>query len=226
MRSYGQYCPISRASEVLAQRWTPLILRNMLLGCTTFSAIAGGVPGMSRSLLSRRLGELQDAGLLTIDRKTDGHGHIYTLTAAGRALWDVMQAMATWAERYIDLQPEHRDPAFILWAWCHAHLNTRQLPDRRVTVRFDFPDQRPPHQRFWILFEHKTAELCNEHPGFEEDLVVWARSEAFLLWHLGKLPWRTAVGNDQIRVTGKQTLCRALPTWNTLVNPTDDGSGS
>lgn len=214
MRSYGQYCPISRASEVLAERWTPLILRNLLLGCTTFNAIADGAPGISRSLLSRRLRELQDAGVVAIEQKADGHGRRYLLTEAGRDLWGVMNAMSAWAERYIDLQPEHRDPSFILWAWCHVHLRPERLPKRRVNVRFDFPDERAPHNRFWILFHGGAAELCHTHPGFDEDVQVWARSEAFLLWHLGKLPWRTAVGRAQIRVTGPTGLARALPTWN------------
>ncbi len=86
MRTYGQFCPIARASEILAERWTPVILRNLLNGCTTFGKLASGAPGISRTLLSRRLQELERAGVIQIGPKPDGNGSTYQLTAAGREL--------------------------------------------------------------------------------------------------------------------------------------------
>lgn len=215
MRTYGQYCPISRASEILAERWTPLVIRNLLLGCSTFNAIADGLPGMSRTLLTKRLRELEDAGVVASSPKRRGRGSTYTLTEAGRGLWNVMAAMNDWAEQWIQHRPEHSDPTFVLWAWCHVYARRDRLPERRVTVRFDFPDQRPPHHRMWILFERSQgADLCHTPPGFEEDLVVEARSVPFVKWHLGELSWQDALGSGGIRVAGPRGLSRALPTWN------------
>jgi DNA-binding HxlR family transcriptional regulator len=112
--SYGQYCPIARASEILAERWTPIILRDILNGVSTFSALADGAPGLSRTLLSSRLNELDRAGVITIEPNPEGRGHTYTPTQAGRDLGQVMLALGTWSERWIELAPEHVDPGVVL----------------------------------------------------------------------------------------------------------------
>jgi DNA-binding HxlR family transcriptional regulator len=173
MRTYGQFCPIARASEILAERWTPIILRNLLYGCTTFSELASGAPGISRTLLSTRLQELERAGVIQIQPKPDGNGSTYQLTAAGRELWGVLQAIGDWGVRWLELAPATASPDVVLWSWSTAFLQRELLPDRRVLVRFEFPDQSPPRQRLWLLVDHQDAELCHKHPGFDEDLGAW-----------------------------------------------------
>ncbi len=219
MTRYGQYCPISRASEILAERWTPLVVRNLLLGCSTFNQIAGGVPGMSRSLLAQRLRSLEDAGVVASRPKQGRRGSEYELTEAGRALWDVIRPLAAWGQRWVELQPEHADPSFVLWAWVHVHLRREALPKKRVVIEFRFPDQPPQHRRFWFLIEGGEVELCYSAPGFEPDVEVTARSHAFTLWHVGQLEWTAALRNGDIRVIGPRALARALPTWNARALP-------
>lgn len=214
MATYGQYCPISRASEILAERWTPLVVRNLLMGCTTFNAIAGGVPGMSRTLLSRRLRSLEDAGIVVSEAKKGRRGKEYHLTEAGRSLWDVISPMAAWGQRWIDLQPEHTDPSFVLWAWAHSHVCTDELPDERVVVEFEFPEQPAAYRRFWFLIENRRVEMCDSHPGYEPDLQVTARNVAFTRWHVGDLSWQAAVRAGDIEVSGPRRLALELPTWN------------
>lgn len=214
MRSYGQYCPVSRASEVLAERWTLLVLRNLLLGCTTFNAIAGGVPGMSRTLLAGRLRALEEAGVIRTEPNTGRRGRRYVLTDAGRSLQDVIGPLAAWGQRWLELQPEHTDPSFVLWAWVHVHLRRDRLPRRRVVVEFEFPEQPAAYRRFWLLIEHGDAELCYAPPGFTPDLAVKALNEPFTRWHVGALTWRDALRAGDIRVVGPRALAQALPTWN------------
>ena len=214
MARYGQYCPISRTSEILAERWTPLIIRNLLLGCTTFNTIAGGVPGMSRSLLSQRLRALEGHGIVVSEAKQGRRGREYRLTPAGLALWDVIEPMAAWGAAWIDLQPEHSDPSFVLWAWAHVHLRRDKLPSKRVVVRFEFPEQPPPYRRFWFLVEGGQLELCYAPPGHDADLEVVARNEAFTRWHVGQLSWQAALRAGDIEVSGPRALARQLPTWN------------
>lgn len=214
MRSYGQYCPISRASEILAERWTPLVVRNLLLGCTSFNHIAGGVPGMSRSLLTQRLESLERAGVIHTSVRRGRRGKCYELTQAGRELWAVVEAMAHWGQRWVELQPEHTDPSFVLWAWVHVHLQRDRLPKQRTLVRFTFPEEPSLHRRFWILIQNGEAELCHDPPGFTHDLDVVAASAAFTHWHVGKLSWGEALRSGRIAVTGPRALARALPTWN------------
>ena len=110
MRTYGQYCPLARASEILASRWTPLLVRNLMFGADTFTSIALGVPQMSRSMLVTRLDELERAGVISVVPKPHGRGHRYLLTDAGRDLATVVSALSEWGERWIDIGPLHTDP--------------------------------------------------------------------------------------------------------------------
>jgi DNA-binding HxlR family transcriptional regulator len=221
VRSYREYCPIARASEILAERWTFLVVRNLLNGCGTFSQIARGVPTMSRSLLIKRLTELQRAGVV---RKTESG--TYELTDAGTDLAGVIEALGVWGERWVEVTTEHTDPGFVLWAWTKYHLDTTALPERRVVVEFTFPDEAPTNRRYWLLAEHGAAEVCYSHPGGDADVFVTAGSEAFTRWHLGQIDWRRALADGSISVTGPRRLANAVPRWNrNPTNATDSGLG-
>jgi DNA-binding HxlR family transcriptional regulator len=209
VRSYREYCPIARASEILAERWTPLVVRNLLHGCHAFSEIARGVPAMSRSLLIKRLKELERAGV--VEKASDG---TYRLTDAGADLAGVIEALGVWGERWLELTTEHTDPGFALWAWARYYLDPDRLPTARVLVEFVFPDEAPTNRRYWLLAEGGSAELCYSHPGGEPDVFVTASSDAFTRWHLGDLEWRRALADGSIHVVGPTRLARAVPTWN------------
>ncbi|GFG51513.1 HxlR family transcriptional regulator [Mycolicibacterium agri] len=214
MGTYRQYCPVARASEVLAERWNPLIVRNLMFGAETFSAIARGVPTMSRSMLLKRLEELQHAGVIETKPKPDGRGHLYALTQAGADLIGVIDRLAAWGERWIDVTSEHSDPAFALWAWCQVQLDRAALPPGRVVVALIFPDEAPTNRRYWLLIEHGDAETCYSDPGGEPDLTVTARSLAFVDWHRGKRSWRDVLRTGDVTLTGPTWLRRSFPTWN------------
>jgi FAD/FMN-containing dehydrogenase/DNA-binding HxlR family transcriptional regulator len=214
MRNYGQFCPIARGSGILAERWTPIIMRNLLLGCRSFNQIAAGAPGLSRALLTRRLHELARAGLVAIDPKPDGRGSWYEPTRAGRDLWPVLQALGAWAEQWMEVTAEEADPDVVLWSWCQVFLRHDRLPERRVVVRFELPGQGRM-RKLWMLIERREGEICNFDPGFGEDLVVRVRDAlAFARWHLGLVDWATALRAGAIEVDGPRELSRALPTWN------------
>lgn len=220
MRTYGQFCPIARASEILAERWTPIILRNLLYGCSTFSELAAGAPGISRTLLSQRLRELERAAVIEIRPKPDGNGSTYELTPSGRELWRVLQAIGDWGVKWLELAPATASPDVVLWQWCTGYLEHDRLPDRRVLVRFDFPGQPTPRHRLWLLVDGGDAELCHQHPGFDEDLVVVVTDpQTFARWHLGLLEWGDALRADAISISGSRDLARALPTWNRRRTP-------
>ena len=214
MRTYGQYCPIARGSEIVAERWTPIILRNILLGCHTFNDIAAGAPGLSRALLTRRLHELERTGIITITPKPGGHGSLYEPTPAGRDLSNVLHALGGWAEKWTDLTNEHAEPDYILWAWCRTYLRRDLLPEKRVVVRFEL-HHRGRRVRHWLLIERGDGELCRIDPGFGDDLsVVVTDALMFARWHLGLVGWAAALRSGGIQVSGPRHLCRALPTWN------------
>jgi DNA-binding HxlR family transcriptional regulator len=214
MKTYGQYCPIARASEVLAERWTPIILRDLLLGATTFSKIAAGAPGISRTLLTTRLRELERVGVVETTPSPSGRGSRYRLTEAGRDLADVMQALGTWGERWMELAPGHLDPGVVLHAWVSWYLALEHLPERRVVVHFRFPGLPKKGAELWIIFDGDRSEVCRKDPGFEVELYVQAEPAALAEWHLGRIEWAGALRAERIRVLGPATLARALPTWN------------
>jgi DNA-binding HxlR family transcriptional regulator len=221
VRTYGQYCPIARASELLAERWSIIILRNIVLvGCRTFNEIADGAPGLSRGLLSKRLRDLKRAGVVEIGPKPDGPGSIYEPTQAGRELSEVMLALQHWGSRWAELTPEQAHPGVVLWGWVTCQLDRDRLPRRRVVVRFDYPTLSGPGSRSWLLIERGDVEICEKFPGGEEDLVVMVNDPvAFARWHLGELGWSDALRSGAIEMSGARDLARALPSWNRRIKP-------
>jgi DNA-binding HxlR family transcriptional regulator len=212
MRTYGQYCPIARGAEVFAERWTPLVVRNLYLGCGTFGEILEGAPGLSRTLLSQRLKQLERLGVVESAPKPDRRGRTYKLTRSGHELYRVCESLGEWGARWLEIAPENLDPFVALWSMCNA-LRRDRLPDRRVVIRFDFTGRRH-RERYWLLIEHRDTEICKEYPGLDEDLYVTAEAEAFVKWHAGQLSWAEATRDDRIDVAGPAQLVRAFPTWN------------
>jgi DNA-binding HxlR family transcriptional regulator len=212
MRTYGQYCPIARGAEIFAERWTPLIVRNLYLGCRSFSAILEGAPGLSRTLLAQRLTQLERLGVVESAPKPAGRGRSYALTPAGHALFKVCVSLGEWGARWLEIAPEHLDPFVALWSMGNA-LRRDRLPDRRVVIQFDFTG-RPRPERYWLLIEFGDTEICKTPPGLDEDLYITADAEAFVKWHVGQLSWAAAIRGGRIHLHGPAWLVRAFPTWN------------
>jgi DNA-binding HxlR family transcriptional regulator len=206
MKTYGQYCPIARGSEVFAERWTPLILRNMHLGCETFSEILAGLPGMSRSLLSSRLRQLEREHVLTHEASR------YRLTTAGEELTDLALDLGTWGARWLDNTAAHADPFIVLWVW-HRTVTPENAPPGRVVVRFDIRTR--PRQRYWLLFEHGSAEVCVRPPGIE-DLIVETDPMTLMHLHMGRMTTSEAEARGSWIVTGPRRLARHLLSWGGL----------
>ncbi len=212
-RGYGQYCPIAKGAEVFAERWTPLIVRNLYLGCHSFNQIHAGVPRMSRTLLASRLAFLERNGVVERRPSPTGRGWRYHLTPAGHELTEVCLALGTWAARWLEVTPRDHDPYVVLWAW-HKAIEIDRLPDRRVVVRFDLRDR--PTDRFWLLLDRPEVELCIKHPGFDEDLIATTDSATLTAVHLGRLPLAEAMARGAWELQGPPELVRAFPSWGGL----------
>jgi DNA-binding HxlR family transcriptional regulator len=212
VRTYGQYCPIARGAEIFAERWTPLIVRNLYLGCGSFGRILEGAPGLSRTLLSQRLEQLERLGIVESAPKPAGRGRRYKLTSAGHELFAVCQSLGEWGARWLEIAPENLDPFVALWSMCKA-LRRDRLPDRRVVIRFDFTG-RPHRERYWLLIELGDTEICKTSPGLDEDILITAEAEAFVKWHAGHLTWTEVTREGRIKLEGSPSLVRAFPTWN------------
>src|SRR3982751_4185978 len=189
MTTYGQFCPVALGAEIFAERWTPLILRELLLGGRCFSDIHRGVPRISRNLLTQRLESLRRSGITERVKIAGERRHQYQLTRAGRALGPVIDALGTWGYNWAskDLEDEHLDPDFLMWA-LRRMVRTDTLPDERVVVVFRF--RRDTDRWYWLLLQRPEVDLCLNDPGYEVNLEVEGTAEAFAhvcLGHVGLL---------------------------------------
>ena len=204
MRTYAQYCPIVRAVEVLGERWTLLIVREMLTGVRRFNDLARGLPGLSRALLSRRLRQLVAAGLVW---KTDDG---YELTAAGEDLRPLVFGLAEWGARHAfgDPRPEELDPEVLMW-WLHGRIDTTEV-DRRAVIQVEIRDRG---RIFWLVIEPGDASVCYADPGLEVDAVL--RSDLAALYRVweGEIELLDAVRSGLIELSGPRWIVRGLPRW-------------
>jgi DNA-binding HxlR family transcriptional regulator len=211
--TYGQFCPIARGAEVFAMRWTPLIVRNLLLGCRTFGEIRAGLPGISKTLLSQRLSLLEHHGVLKRRPNPNGRGGLYELTPAGEELAAVTNALGAWGSRWLELAPVHFDAGVLLWGLCRT-VSPDDLPDARTVIRLNLRDG--PHRRFWLLLERPRAEVCTQPPGFEEDVVVETTRQWLTRWFAGEISLESAMRQGLMNVRGPGPLVRKLASWGGL----------
>jgi DNA-binding HxlR family transcriptional regulator len=215
MTLYGQFCPVAKAAEIFAERWTPLILRELLCGSHRFSELEQGLPRISRTLLSQRLRSLESVGL--VERRTDASGRTreYHLTQAGEDLFDVIIRLGEWSHRWFNplLDLDDLDPQLLLWDM-HRRLHTDRLPDRRVVVQFDFRGARAGS--YWLVLEPGAPSVCWDPPGFEVDLIVDADSLALHRVWLGHQSFANALTSGDVSLDGPRELTRAFPDWLAL----------
>ena len=212
MPDYGRFCPVSLASDVLADRWTLLIVRELVLGNTRFNEIARGLPGISRSLLAQRLRHLERKGVIELWPSPTGKGNEYHLTAAGKDLEGVVVAVGRWAVEWLldEAQPHQVEPVQLTW-WMHRRMDAERLPPDRVVVQFDYT--APERRSVWIVVDRGEPSVCVQHPGFEPDVVVTTTTPALAEVFQGYTTWADAVRGGAVRVEGPPPLVRSLPRW-------------
>lgn len=208
MRTYGQYCPVARTAEILAERWTPIVLRNLLVGCATFGELRAGAPGIPKALLADRLATLHRAGI--VDVVPNARGRRYEVTERGRDLSRVLDAMGSWGMRWLEVEPQHTEPAYVLWATCKL-VDVDALPPEPVVVRVELTDR--PGERYWLLLRRPAAEVCTRYAGGDETVVVRTTARTLALWHLRKVSYAQAVRDGSIEVEGPRPAVRAFATW-------------
>lgn len=214
--SYRQFCPVAMASEVLATRWTLVLLRELIAGSTRFNDLRRGVPRMSPSLLSKRLAELEEAGIVERRPIAGEAGHFsYQLTEAGRDLEAVVMAVGTWGQKWVATEPSLRnvDPGLLMWDM-RRNIDTRPMPSRRSVIQFVYSHLPPPRRDWWLIVSPgEEVDLCSVDPGFDIDLYVETDLRTMTAIWMGLSSVPEALANDRLMLTGNGTLAAAMQQW-------------
>jgi len=209
MSGYGQFCPIARASEIFAERWTPLIVREVMVGHHHFSEILKGLHSISPSMLGSRLRSLERAGIIETAPNPTGRGSIYHLSEAGTKLAEIVKGLGVWGQQYLEIQQEHLDGDVLMWAIL-THLHPDQLPVLRRVVRFEFRDEK---KRYWLILRRGDPDLCYSDPGFGDDLAIRSDLECVTRVYLGELRLADARRAGRLEIEGPRELARGVDTW-------------
>ncbi|PPA59529.1 winged helix-turn-helix transcriptional regulator [Micromonospora chalcea] len=212
--SYHQFCPVAKAMELLDERWTLLVVRELVSGSERFNDLRRGLPRMSPTLLSRRLHQLVRAGV--VERRVDGADVRYVPTAAGRELRPVLEALGAWGVRWIgELGYAELDPKLLLWDM-HRHVDHDAVPPGRTVVRFRFRDVPAAQRDWWLVIAAGEADVCDIDPGHDVTVTVTADLRALVQVWMGDLGWAAALRGGAVEVSGPEALRRAAPGWFTL----------
>ena len=213
---YEQFCPVAKASEIFATRWTPLILRELMAGSHSFNDLCRGIPLITRAVLVARLRELERNGVVERRARGTGAGNEYRLTEAGEAFRPAIQALRQWGDAYGPerLKPGDLDPALLLWG-LRRRVDAASLPRRRVVVRFEFsgvPASRARYRVMWLVLDPSGVDVCVRDEGFEVDLVFRGSIANAVAAYCGHRPWHELAGSH-LRIEGRARLARQLPVW-------------
>ena len=212
---YGQFCPVAMAAELVCTRWTPLVLRELMAGSTRFNDLRKGVPRMSPALLSKRLKELEQAGI--VERRSDAAtgNHDYHLTRAGRDLRGLIETLGIWGQRWLETRVSLRnlDPSLLMWDM-RRNLDPTPMPARRSTIQFLYPELQPSQQNWWLVVEPGVGtDLCSADPGFEVDLYVETDLRTMTAIWMGLVTVEKEVRAGRMQLTGDSGLRHHMQRW-------------
>ena len=212
--SYGQFCPVAMAAEIVCSRWTALILRELLSGSSRFNDIRRGVPKMSPSLLSKRLKELEAAGVIIALRTSQPGVFDYKLTESGEDLRSVVMAIGFWGQRWVEssLSLRNLDPSLLMWDMRRS-LDPTPLPRRRCTINFYFPDVASSKRSWWLVIDPGVIDLCSTDPGFDVDLYVRGSLRSMTAIWMGLSTVQKEVEAKAIELIGGKEVAQSMQQW-------------
>lgn len=212
-QEYGQFCPVALASEVLAERWTLLVVRELLAGAHRFNDIRSGVPRVSATLLKQRLDTLEHAGIVARKTSDDTGAPEYCLTDAGQSLKAVLTSIGEWGQRWArEIGPGDLDPGWLVWAM-HRRLNTRAMPPGRSVIQIEFVDVPAKQRWFWLVHCDGNVDVCLKDPGYDTTVRVSTRVRTLAEVWRGIRSIKDELRAGRIHLDGQAESCRAFPEW-------------
>jgi DNA-binding HxlR family transcriptional regulator len=210
---YGQFCPVSMAAEIVCTRWTALLMRELLCGSTRFNDLRRGLPRMSPTLLSKRLKDLEAAGVIACEARPDGATD-YRLTEMGEDLRPLIMSLGNWGQRWVEsnLSLRNLDPSLLMWDM-RRWLNPQPLPPRRCTIQFQYPELSIARQNWWLIVDGGVVDLCSTDPGYDIDLLVRGSLRAMTSVWMGLTTIATETAANRLALDGDPTIARAVGSW-------------
>ena len=212
MKGYGQFCPIAKASEVLGERWTNLVVRELGAGSETFNDLRRGLPLMSPSLLSTRLKSLESSGI--IERKEQNSNVRYILTKAGKELIPIIWQLGTWGHRWVrsDLSRDDLDPSLLVWD-IHRNLNVDFFKGKRNVIKVEFTDYTSKMRYWWLLIKEGEVDVCLKDPGYAVDLTLSSDLKTLTAVWMGDTTIMKAMREKTVTVSGSSYLKKNIAVW-------------
>jgi DNA-binding HxlR family transcriptional regulator len=213
MSGYGQFCPIAKATELIGEKWTLLVLRELLLGTTRFNDFQRAMSRMSPTLLAKRLRHLEECGIIIRKKISGQKGYEYRLTAAGKELGPLIEVLAVWGMRWTrsQLTDDELDVEFLMRE-LQRRLQTEHLPDGETVICLIF-DELTKHKTWWLVVDGDAVDLCTDDPGKDVDLYINSSMRKIVEVWEGDLDMRTALRNGSVKAHGLRHLIRTMPDW-------------
>jgi DNA-binding HxlR family transcriptional regulator len=223
MFPYGQFCPVAKAAEVFGDRWTPIIMRELCFGRRAFGELLDAAPLISRTVLAQRLKQLAEAGVVHIERKESGKGHLYGLTPAGEDFRPMVELMSLWGQRWGQgmIGPDDLDPKMLVWGM-RRQIDPVEIPAQGFVIRFDFrniPKANRSPRYWWLVLRPEDIEVCLKAPSCEVDVVIAADLMTFTKVWLGYAGLGVALESGRISLAGST---RALAAARRLLALPDE----
>jgi DNA-binding HxlR family transcriptional regulator len=212
--SYRQFCPVAMAAEVFCTRWTPLILRELVSGSTRFNDLRRGMPRISPTLLSKRLKQLEEAGVVRKQRSREDDSIEYRLTPAGEELKAVVFDLGFWGQRWIEAQSslKNLDPSLLMWDM-RRNLDPTPIPSGRSVIQIVYPELPPGKRNWWLVIEGGETDICNIDPGFDVDLHIATDLRTMTASWMGLTTVKAEEEAGRLHAVGNGTLKRAMQQW-------------
>jgi DNA-binding HxlR family transcriptional regulator len=212
MNSYGQFCPLAQAAQLLCERWTLIVVRELIAGSTRFNEIKKGVPTMSPTLLSARLKQLVEAKV--VDQSGSKGNYTYSLTSAGLELRPIVELLGAWGHRWVrsNLNKGDLDAGLLMWDMRRT-VDPSVFPTRRIVVQFGYPDAPKGERDWWLVTESGEIDLCLNDPGYDVDIMIKCSLKTMTEVWICQRPFRDAMRKGDIKVLGNSKLTNKLQDW-------------
>lgn len=213
--SYGQFCSVARAAEVVASRWTLLVLRELLAGSTKFNDLRKGLPQMSPSLLSKRLIELNEAGIIDKKIASKGRGFQYFLSDSGKELSPIIETLGIWGQKFVvtEFEKHELDPTLLMWD-IQRRIETSYFPEKgRFVAEFFLKGAPNERKNWWLVITNRDVDLCVHHPGFEADIFIEANLKALTDVWMGVCTLESAKKENKLTLNGAGKYVHSFKKW-------------